>query len=268
MRKTLLPFLLSGLVLLNFDAFSQLKSVSIGLAPNHTFVKDVFHDDKLDLFIPASTGFTTISTPIRVKESFTGRNGLDVNGRFDYAITKRLFFSGGLSVSYLRFKHAISIESISSNNESELQIAPDFIARPYGSLYTDSTSHTLLAPSEKIGETTSLYIQLPFLVGTTVLKDKITIRAGLNISYLIRATEYKQGYSFTSGLYEYKDISTANFAKLQASALINASYLFTKKIGIDLTIQSYLSPFYKGSDGYRPKATYTALALGVTYRLK
>src|SRR5690606_38511067 len=249
MNKYQLFFLL-GFMVIPIAGQTQIRSFSLGLSPNYTVIgNNTYQEDITYLALPGTMNPGQITTSAIVHERYTERVGFNFDSRVDFYITPRFFLSGGLGISHLMFRRTFSIESsIQAPPDSEIEFPTDIVGQPFGPI---TPSPDIPGRSEKVGETSVWYLQLPVLAGITTLKEKIQIRGGMNFSYTLRATEYKQSVQVTGGqpvsytLATTKDIITDTFEPLQTSVLVEGSYLISKRFSLDVSAQSFLTPFYK-----------------------
>ena len=305
MKKYLLniPLALS-LFLLSFQSFAQIRSISIGGGVNCPFFKEVVHKPKaVPPAIPSMSGAITYTGVGRVKETYEAHPGVDLAGRIDYELSPHVFISSGLSASYLRFKYSpIIVLQPYTNPTSLYPVREDgliiYPVREGGQIIHDSIYQLPVGEpvsgSDRVGETTTLYLQLPLLAGTSLCKDKLILRAGINVGILLRATAIRQVYTLSGfefptnpirwtpdsivantiprdigfSLEEVKDTDTGNFKKIQGSLLIQGSYLITRHISLDFTAQQFLTPIYETHYQDNKKSRYATLSLGVSYYIR
>ena len=117
-------------------------------------------------------------------------------------------------------------------------------------------------PDNRNGETTALYLQIPVTAGTTFFKDRLLVQTGLTTSWIVRGTEYKSLFSYST--YETrKQNTTDEFNSVQFGLSLQTSYRITKTIGIEVSAQKSLSKMYdRESTG---KGKFNAVSLGVSY---
>ncbi len=273
---------LLALMLLGFASEAQIKRYSFRVAANYPLIKDVTTSDVMTLTTPWYMG-TSGSNPINytaettIRQSFNGRMGFDASGNIDYAVSKKFFLTTGLTISYLRFKQIITIEGLgTSQSLTEIPaISGGIIGDFYGSITFRNTGGNIvtqpaqLTQSDKLGETTTLYLQTPVLVGVSLLKDKLLIRGGVTFSFLLNATRYKSQSSYNGTAFvssDYKDNTKEGYTDVMASGTVQATYLITKRIGVDFSFNKYFTSIYSNTDQSK-KAKYNVLSLGLSYNL-
>ena len=257
MRKILLLF-----VFVNSIAYGQLKRFSIQLAPNYSIIGE--QSDPLPSTLnPSNSGFSisTIS-PYRLKESYDSRMGISLKTNFDYQFSNNYFFSSGLRLDYIRFRRQISV--------IENNVTPVLIRTDTYQFFPSPSRPINIEEPEQLGESTVLYLQIPFLVGTTFLNNKLLIKVGASFSFLARATVHKMQYSYNySQNYSqssiYNDKTGDGWTNTIANAVFDATYLITKNVGIDLNYQRSISPIYDEGNQFGGKAKYNIISLGVSY---
>ena len=187
-----------------------------------------------------------------------------------------MFITSGLSINQIRYKRTVEISSLSPN--IQIYNLPTTVSQPFGALYGSFTSRDAqgnveLSPpvhvqeSENVGNTTTLVLQVPVLIGTSFLNKKLEVRTGTLFSYLLYATQTKQQYiPSTQSLAEYKDSSKDGFNEFQAGITIQTSSLFGH-IGVDFVAQKFFTPIYKSNEQFGGEAKYNVLTLGLSYHL-
>lgn len=260
MRKILLLF-----VFVNSIAYGQLKRFSIQAAPNYSVIGEQSQPFPLpSIQIASSSGFSVYTNIFdRVKESYDSRMGISLKTNFDYQFSNNYFFSSGLQLDYFQFRRQISY--------IENNFTPGLIRTDTNQLYFPSPSRPInIEEPEQLGESTVLYLQIPFLVGTTFLNNKLLIKVGASFSFLARATVHKMQYSYNySQNYSqssiYNDKTGDGWTNTIANAVFDATYLITKNVGIDLNYQRSISPIYDEGNQFGGKAKYNIISLGVSY---
>ena len=274
--------LLLAFILIAFISEAQIQRYSFKAAANYPFIPDVKTSQDLAVGIPVSAGYGSYTVKATLKQTFESHVGFDVSGNVDYSVSNKFFITTGLSVSYLRFKQSFTVEDL-GNAEAPLEFpVVEGVGVPFGSIYGDiifrdadgnasptPTSPGLIKMSDKVGETTTLYLQAPVLAGTSLVKGKLLIRAGATFSVLLNATTYSSEITRNGTNLSVKDVKNntrEGYNEVLASATVQATYLVTKRIGIDLMANKYLSPIYSDSD-QENKAKYNVMSLGLSYNL-
>jgi len=297
-------------------AIGQLKNISVSLGGNYPFINTVSTTSSGTPTIPSSVGFYNIlyNQPITIQQESKGQMGFAANGSFDYFISPKFFVSSGLSLDYLRFERSTKV-TLGQAPEFNFD-TPGYVGSPFGSIvpynydgiwgidttdtslgrlrFSDLNNSSLNMAGQKV---TTFYISIPVTIGTAFFKERLIVRTGINVSYMIAATTMKQGFNYqyfgnnfrtlnanwvvgTPGsttqpnttqlsdyIYEYKDKGTDGFQTLQVSTILKTTYMVTKRWGIDFTSQFYFSPIYSGSEQTN-KARFKTFSLGASYRLK
>lgn len=270
--------------------FSQFKNISIHAGANQTFIPSVETKSTFTLEIPYSSSYgyyAYTDKPGSIKESFKGETGFNIGGRTDITLSKKFFLTTGLNIQYLRFKRSTQLILNENNSDSPLILPGNFkiydegvnIGSTFGSINywgadgeftpripVGEENIIVIGNTDNMGKTTALYLELPVLIGTTMLKNKISIRGGLNFSYLLTATEYQLEYSMN--VIDDRKVSTRDgYTKLLASGMMMLSYHPIKKLSIDFSGNTYLSPIFDTTNSPSKKAKYNTLSLDVSYTL-
>ena len=184
---------------------AQITKLSFYISGNYPIINEVETKQRtMPVPIAAATGYSSYVTPFRIKESFTPKVGFDVGSRFDYPITPKFFVISGISLGYLRFQRTVELSQISP--DIQFHNLPATVGQPFGSLYgsftwRDPQGNVVLNPpllpqrSENIGNTATLSIQAPVMIGTNFPNEKLEVRTGALFSYLLHASETKERYN-------------------------------------------------------------------------
>jgi hypothetical protein len=197
-------FLILGGFLIGMACQAQITNISVQVAANYPLIKDVERTQALtNVPIIPSTGFSSTVSTGGLKESFSSKLGFQLGGQFDYDLPRRFFLSSGISVCYVRFQRRTSITGL-TNGDILVRIPnlPDVVGQPYGVIRAvefqrdpdGRPAPRIPAKSENLGNTTALSVQLPVLIGRSFLQNKLAVKGGAVISYLLHATEIKDKY--------------------------------------------------------------------------
>jgi hypothetical protein len=274
-------FLPLAFILLSIHATAQIRSVSVELSANYPLINRSKQTSTSTLTIPTTSGYSYLTTSQTVKETYDGRPGVDLNIGLDVGISRKFFITTGVSGSYIRYKRNVDIW-IATNTSQMVSSQPVTITgTPLGSYYGYSNPQgengivlgvdrpfvpTNSEDSDKFGETTALYLEIPALAGTTVMNGKLDIRAGFVGSWLLQATEYRtkvfpEDYSYTI----YREKNPGNLNSILAGGIVQTTYKLSPHLGIDLTARRYFRSIYKEQGNLESEARYTMLSLGLRY---
>jgi hypothetical protein len=138
---------------------------------------------------------------------------------------------------------------------------------PFGSFYELNPDRDgVMTINKPKPNKTTWYVGIPVMIGTSFLNDKLLIRTGATLSYLISATQYATTYSiYTQTTNEYKEHSTKGYNSFLAGAAIQSTYHVTKYLGVDVSYQYSLTPIYSEGNSISRYTTFTA---GLSYNIK
>lgn len=232
-------------------------------------------DELIAIPIAAASGYSYVTSSVSLKESFAERRGFEMRGQFDYKITSKLYMTCGLSLHYVQFRRTMQVTRISGAFETITILPPNVITgTPFGTIFSgsdrDSNGNIIVNPGltleqpKNLGSTTAFSMQLPILVGTSILNNKLQVRTGPVFSYLLRSTEVRQTYS-NGVISEYKDSSKDSFNEFQAGVALQTAYLVSPRIGIDLGAQKFFTSIYKSSELAGGSTRYNFVSLGLCY---
>jgi hypothetical protein len=271
-------YLILSCFLIGMTCEAQVKNFSFHGSANYPIIKTVETDHQtITLPIAGATGYSSYVIPLGISESYVSKVGFDIGSRFDYQITSKFFITSGVSINHIRYQKTVEISHLSPN--IQIYNLPTTVGQPFGALYGSFASRdaqgnvelrppVLLQKSENVGNTTTLSVQVPVLIGTSFLNKKLEVRTGALFSYLLHATQTKQQYTpSTQSLSEYKDSNKDGFIEFQAGITIQTTYIFGRHVGLDFAAQKFFTPIYKSAEQYGGEAQYNLLSLGLSYHL-
>src|SRR5688572_2108961 len=199
MKRSLLLFCM----LSAWAAQAQVKNFSFKAGVNYPVIPTKTMETQIKtLGTPGYEGFSFINVG-SISLSHESKPGIDLGGAVDYSISRKFFISTGLNLSYLRFKKRVKIERLGSDDVFDGDFNPSTtVGTPMGSfygsiIYRDAngnvvvdengqprTQITSLRSTDDHGKTSTLYLQVPVLVGTTFFHHKLIVRGGISVSYL------------------------------------------------------------------------------------
>jgi hypothetical protein len=169
----------------------------------------------------------------------------------------------------------MQVITISGSFETITTLPPNVtVGQPFGTFFAgsvrDQNGNIILNPDatlkkpKNLGNTTAISMQLPLLVGTSTLNNKLQVRTGPVFSYLLRSTEVRQTYS-GGAISEYEDSSKHSFNEFQVGAGLQTTYLVRPSIGIDLGAQKFFTNIYKSNELAGGNTRYNFVSLGLCY---
>jgi hypothetical protein len=216
-----------------------------------------------------------------IRESYSGRPGFDFNVRGQVFQFNKFIIEAGLGINYARFKRSIEVTALPG---SQVVLVPGgTIGGNYGAIIgspmvRDSLGRIIMErqpgslpeSDEKIGETSTWYLQIPVTIGRYFWNERFQVRAGLVMSALLRATEYKSAFSNfpQPSLYTYKETSGEGFNNLLISASTEFTYNITKQVSLSTSLLHSFSGIYDETNRHGGKAKLTTVSFGVRYSLK
>jgi hypothetical protein len=275
-------FLFFGLFFTAIIGQAQLKNFTLHADTNLPLIRSVEKNAVIAaLPIPTTSGYSYMAVNVGgLKESYTPKAGFRLGSKVDYSISKQFFITVGISLDYLRYQRSIEITKINSSPSSTMP-TPIVSGKPFGTFYgvpllRDQNGNPILESngsigiakkSEDFGNTTTLSLQVPVTVGKS-FQDKFLVKTGIIFNYLMRATEVRQSVTMPAvTVIEEKQTSKEGFNEFLTGATIQATYLPSPKIGIDVTAQKFFTPIYTGSYQSAGKAKLNTVSLGLSYSL-
>lgn len=269
-------------------ANAQIKNLSLSFSGNYSLNGTTTKSNKLRTTqSDPATGFTVTTVNVgSLRESYSGRPGFDFNVRGQVYQFNKFFIETGLGINYSRFKRTIEVVELAGSQVSIMPggtLGGGAIGSNYGviigsPMVRDSLGRIIMGrqpgslpePDEKIGETTTLYMQIPVIIGRHFWNERFQVRVGLVMSALLRATEYKPGYSYYQqpAFYAYKETSGDGFNNLLVSASTEFTYSITKQVGITTNLLHSFSGIYDENNRPGGKAKLTTVSFGMRYSLK
>jgi hypothetical protein len=282
MKRLLLLFL----ILSSGFAQAQIRNFSIKMAVNRPLITENSQEPEVTSITDPSTGYSSTWTNVgTLNEHFDEKPGFGLTSSFQAFTFKNFFIETGLGVQYYRYKRYLSVDMQKNQNAGTISypVTGGQVGQPHGGIIIIGTPPRnpdggtvldpfnlpdidFLEPSDNIGKTTTLYLQLPVTAGKFFFKNKLLVKAGFTADFLLQATEIKNTWSEENGLYEfhdYKDKHAEGFTPVTVNGMFQTSYFIVKNLGIDLTYQRSLNAIYKDSD--MGNSYYNIFSVGVSY---
>jgi hypothetical protein len=257
---------------------AQVRNFRVGISANLPVIPTQEVDQQLNMTIPFSTGYSSYYvTAATIRESYESRAGVNVHGSFEIPVSTRFSLKSGLTLSYLRYKQTVAVAQLSNMNFNTGN--PNVIVgSPYSAFYGyiirdadyregnyrwEDLEPVRLTPSDKIGTTSLIQMQVPVLLGTTFFKNKLNVNAGAVTSFALHASAYKMTYPSTE-----KVTNTSDFTAVSFGSMISVSYSITSRIAAEISGQHYFSPLYKSDYQSVDKAKLNLFSAGLTYVIR
>lgn len=285
MKRFLLILAIFGTI----NAFAQKKGYSIQAGVNYSMIGNV-SETHLSRDVPTLVSGYVQSLTMNQhtnKEVYKGNTGFFVSIKKDRAIYKRVFLTTGLSLEFRRFNRFLISENKSApisfaNGGNFLYVAvtpkPGII---YGNgLMINQNGYVVIDPnaqpityqsksSKRTGDTEMLSLEMPILVGTRFFKEKLVVQGGLNIGYLLTASQYKRRYaSSPPTYYTRREENSDDFNKFSYGLTFSTSYRFTKKFGVQFSALGNLTPLYSDKGKLAGDTYLNSFSAGVSYFIK
>lgn len=236
----------------------------------------------------AAPGYVVVTNNLSISENFKGKLGGSMNALIDYQLGKKVLVSTGLGLNMYRFKKTVvtsSVLSLSGSATGFGNLPPGTLANYgviYGSFAPDTTGARPLPTdpsvypmdqnevSDKIGDSYTLYLEVPLLIGLSFINERLTIRTGVIFSTLALGAVYRSTDSFSAqyGLRSEQswDTSSDGFTNV----LLNGVALFSLKVFKGYSAQigyrySFSSVYDKEYQLYR-KLHYNNFTIGMAYQ--
>lgn len=274
-KSVLLP-----LILVSLHCQAQFKDFSFRAAATFPLIASTNENVELNMVpISAAAGYNAVVVRTgTVRQSFQGKVGFDLSGRFNYGIAKRFFLSSGISATCIRFRRTVEVESLNEISQPTIPLFPTIpggsAGTPFGTIIPvdangEVINHTeLKSASPDLGNTTTWNIQVPLMAGTSLFKEKVLIKAGPVFSYLVYASEIKQQYNMqTTTMSVYKDVDKQGFNDILASGMLETTFRATSRLGIDFSAQHFFTPVYANEGQSGSGARCNNFLIGVSYQL-
>jgi hypothetical protein len=283
MKKILL--LVLPMAFLSFVTAAQIKNLAVGFSVNKAWIPGVSNDQTLQSPLPSPYAgyFAFYRTYTTVRQSFDEKTGFNFKSSFDYGISKKFFLTTGLTFSYTRYQAHNIVEGLQPvqwdlnlcstcfrDNTSPVYDYGYQVGSPYGNLSPGGYRFKDLIPpviiisdseTKEIGKTTFISLQVPMLVGTSFLKNRLSTRIGAVTSFILHASTYQW-----EALKAEKKTATNDFTPVSAGAMLQANYNITSRISVEISGQHFFSSLYKNPEG--EKAKLNLLSAGLSYKLR
>jgi hypothetical protein len=278
-----IPLLL--LTICTVTAFGQKVSYSVHAGTTLPIIATVEQTTKVQP-IPISSGYgaTTFTNTGTIREKYDNKAGFYVSGRVTIKPSSTFFITTGIGIQSVRYERSVTIENL--GNETIVPVLPTrTVGSPFSSFFTiiradDNVvvdENRLPVTSEPLfhkpnGSVTNTFIQVPILAGTSLLKNKLAVRAGACVSYLTYASNYKQNLTWSyqdqyPTFCESKEQANDDFTTLSAGVVTEVSYAAGKHFTIDFSFQKNFNALYAEASRSGGKAKLNLLSLGIGYSI-
>ncbi|NOQ26548.1 MAG: outer membrane beta-barrel protein [Bacteroidales bacterium] len=259
-----------GFVFLSLSSHSHNLNYSISIKYNQSFINSVETKPDMPDYSTSSAGGIFYSNIGGIKESYTSKSGGSINGKFSFSVYSGFFIESGLQLSLIQFKKESEIVS-TDISELEIQIfnSGSSINNVFGSFFPPITSAYIIENenTEKLGNTSTVYSEIPILLGYSFFNNRLKCKLGIITSFLAHAEVYTYDYDNPQGYFTndiIKDKSADGFKNLIWNGSLEIEYLFYKNISVNLNYSRSLNSIY---DDYasvgEPK--YNVFSLGISY---
>lgn len=271
---------LLALILIAFNGQAQFKNLSLRVAATYPVINNVTERADLNVVpISPSSGYSTTWVRVgSIRQSFDGKVGIDISGRFNYFVSERFFLSSGISATCTRYQRNVNVESINEISQPTVALPATTPGVTIGSMFGtitlrdvngDPINHVAsIIQSPDLGNSTLWNMQVPLLAGTTFFRNRLYVKAGPVFSYLLYASEVRQRYDLrTTSISDYKDTSKDGFNEFSTSGILETTFQATKRFGVDLTAQHFFTSLYSTNDSPESKVRCNNFTIGVSYTL-
>lgn len=285
MKRLVLPLLFCVAA----QANAQVNNFKIQAGINHTWIKENRENPELTgPQIPMASGGSYYTTnPGILVEEFESKPGFHVGTTFAIFQTKIFFIETGVSAQYFNYKKSTLVEGLPAQTKFPTLDGrvTSIVGNPFPYLSTSSYNPSsngqviigtngqpiidgvevpeFPKPSSDLGITKTLYVQIPVMIGKALLKDKLIVKTGISTDVLVYASVYKYKNDWGVAQELIKDTSKDEFNNVLLTGRLQATYVFYKHIGIDLSYQYSFSSTYKNNE--IGKSNYNNLSVGVSY---
>lgn len=248
-------------LLLSISTYSQEFNYSISASYNQTFISDI---RKQQLFPIASYSMgNVIYSNVTIKEKYTSRSGFNVQANISYKLLPKVFIESGLQINVHRYNKITEIDHINNDLSNIVIIDNDTTGFP-----TEDFSEYEIENENRIGDTRTIYLEIPIKIGYSFLESKLKCKLGIISSFLAYADVYQFNYEYTLNQIKIdvkKDKSADGFNNLMFSGNIELDYLLYKGLGINISYAYSFNSIYN-SETSIGKPKYNLLSAGISYR--
>lgn len=297
--KQLIPLLLLAIVA-RIEAYSQINYF-FEIQGNYTVIPTYENPAIPNVAIPAAAYF--ISYPqYKLVESYESKPGIGLQTGISKDLSGRISFETGLGLSVINFRRNIEAKS-DSEGLSPIPSQNVEIGVPIGSIYTgtiryidlDSIDHTgtpIALNSPNDGKTMISYLTIPIDLNYRILKDRLSIGAGISTSMLIHSkqtytqlsldnsyyysgvTSYDRWSAADDGSYTPKFTTTEKIDKsgdgltnLVWSSNLHAQFRIFGSLWINTAYQHSFTPVYESENRFGGNAKNRMIRFGLRYYL-
>jgi hypothetical protein len=265
------------LIFLSNAASAQIKNFRFGASVNAAIIPDVISKSEITLTGIPNFGSDVLLNIGIIRETYEIQPGFNLKLSFDGRMSQRFFFTTGLTFSYLKYKRTIIIDEVSGLGNIDLPWpgAPSSGITQYLGLVSsalfdgeiDLQNIPILGEldfdpnDERIGNTTIYTIQVPFLIGTSVFKKKVGLRAGVLASYVLDANSYEV-FFLSMG----ENNTSEQFTPFSGAVVAQIDFNITKGIALELSGQHFVTPLYTKKYQVAGRAMLNSVSAGLSFK--
>lgn len=269
MRQSLLLFF----VLAAFSSHAQIGNFQVSIAPNVALIPSV--TQTVSAMPVTGTGPISYAAVGSVHESFKAKIGASASFQGDYKFSSRFFITTGLGIDLFRYKRRFDVSSIQFEDGSLAQthmgnhVYPGVvIGSYYGNMGPSDLTATPLTQSDKTGNTSLLFAQVPVLAGTSFFNERLRVSAGASFKFLLWSSETQSYYDYSTGTVKDRKVhETEHFETFNAAGLVNVSYYITKYFAVSATGTKSFTSLYT-ADKSMNSTNLNAISLGANFILR
>lgn len=280
MKKILVILLL----LISDISFGQKINYSISASYNQPYIASIEESQEITTSVPASTGYISYTNLGHLKESYSSKSGGKVRGNISYSVNSRLIIESGLQFNLIRYQKSseVIMDDYESISFSDLFGDPSEVfevGETYGGLtgtivprddnsdlLIDNTDNILVFydnNDDKLGNTTTLYTEIPIKFGYSFFQNKLKFKLGVITSILSYNAVYESNYEINSTEI-IKDKTADGFSNVMWNGNIEIDYQIFKTIGVNLNYTRSFNSIYD-EDASIGKPKFNIFSLGLSY---
>lgn len=269
MRQSLLLFF----VLAAFSSRAQIGNFQVSGAPNFTMIPSV--TQTVSAMPRTGTGYLSYVAVGGVRESYKAKMGASFSFLGDYKFSSRFFVTSGLGFDLFRYQRRYNVSAIQfedgslANTHTGGNLYPGVVIGSfYGNMGPSDLTATPLTQSDKSGNTSLLFAQVPVLAGTSFFNERLRISAGASFKFLLASSETQSYYDYGTGTIKDRKVrETEHFESFNVASIVNVSYSVTKHFAVSANGTKSLTSLYT-TDKSTKSTNLHAISLGTHFILQ
>jgi hypothetical protein len=226
------------------------KAFFVELSGNYPFAHEKYYYPEHQFY--PSYYYSSSVIAYAIKESYQTQPGLDILAGQRFSLWGKWMIEPAIGLSWMQFKRSMALEMNTTGNTTDELIAQPGL--PIGGFYGDPRfpdnpllPGTVIQPSDKVGLTDILYLNVPLKLYYPFMNNKMMAGAGISASLVAWSQQVESWMNTQSTPWKMETVnnySSNGLNNLFFSANINLYYQVFNNIGITTAYHHGLSSVF------------------------